>query len=75
MYTCYNSNIARFETMSTVNLGPGLVIELWALATVGFIIVGLRIVAKLRLHKFERDDVVMIFALVRIAWVFSLLQL
>ena len=60
---------------TTVNLGPGLVVELWVLATLAIIIVSLRIVAKLRLHKFERDDVVMIFALVRIAWVFSLLQL
>ena len=61
--------------MSTVNLGPGLVEELWVLAMLAIIIVGLRIVAKSRLHKFERDDVVMIFALVRIACVFSLLQL
>jgi hypothetical protein len=61
--------------MSTANLGPGLVVELWVQATVAIIIVSLRIVGKLRHHKFERDDVIMIFALVRIARVFSLLQL
>jgi hypothetical protein len=53
--------------MSTVDLGPDLVVELWVLATLAIIIVSLRIVAKLRLHKFARDDVVMILALVRIA--------
>ena len=51
---------------STVNLGPGLVLELWVQAAIAIIIVKLRIIAKLRLHKFDRDDVVMIFALVRI---------
>jgi hypothetical protein len=56
---------------STVNLGPGLVTGLWIQAAIAIIVVALRIIAKLRIHKFEIDDVVMIFALVRIAHIFG----
>ncbi|KAN0085117.1 hypothetical protein V8E54_001584 [Elaphomyces granulatus] len=59
------STSSESSTDSTVNAGPGLVIGLWVQAAIATIIVSLRVVAKLQLHKFERDDVITIFALLQ----------
>lgn len=44
--------------------GPRLLRDVWALTAIAIVIMGLRIVAKLRIKKFGWDDVLMIAALV-----------
>ncbi|BDD58943.1 hypothetical protein MAP00_004179 [Monascus purpureus] len=45
--------------------GPRLLRDVWALTAIAIVIMGLRVIAKLRIKKFGWDDVLMIVALVR----------
>lgn len=49
---------------SIVNIGPGLLRDVWIFAAISIVIVILRVVSKARMGKFALDDVLVIFALV-----------
>ena len=53
--------------MAPYNDGPRLLQDIWGLTGLGIVVVGLRIVARLRIHRFKWEDVLMIFALVGIS--------
>lgn len=49
---------------SIVNLGPGLLRDVWIFTAISIVIVILRVASKARMRKFALDDVLVIFALV-----------
>ncbi|KAG0155249.1 dihydroxyacetone kinase [Penicillium digitatum] len=44
--------------------GPRLLREIWALTAIAIVIVALRVIAKIRIRKFDWDDILMVSALV-----------
>ena len=50
--------------MSHYNAGPRLLQDVWGLTAMGIVVVGLRVVAKLRINRLKWEDAIMVFALV-----------
>ena len=63
LFTNSRKMVTSNET-SIVNLGPGLLRDVWIFAAISIVIVILRAASKARMRKFALDDVLVIFALV-----------
>lgn len=50
------------------SVGTSLVRGVWAAMAIAVIIVGLRVFAKIKIHQFRVDDVLMIISMVRFAF-------
>lgn len=50
--------------MEATAAGTGLLVLIWVLTAISLLIVGLRVVAKVKINHFRLDDVLMIIALV-----------
>ena len=50
--------------MEATSAGTGFVVLIWVLTAISLLIVGLRIVAKVKINQFRLDDILMIVALV-----------
>lgn len=50
--------------MEVTSAGTGFLVLIWVLTVMSLLIVGLRIVAKVKINQFRLDDVLMITALV-----------
>lgn len=59
--------MARIDGSSN-DVGVALLRDTWGLTSTAFVVIALRVVAKLRIHKFGLDDILMIFAQVSISY-------